>query len=110
MDAPLRYPELFVADGSRTPRSYWTSLRYFNLYRIVVAALFFGITLVYGNALGLGAHALELFRYAALAYLAAAIGFHGVLRNVHGRFNVQLSLHMALDIVAITPCAARAGR
>jgi two-component system sensor histidine kinase PilS (NtrC family) len=102
MDTPLRYPELFVPAGSRTPQAYWTWLRYFNLYRIAVAALFFSITLVYGNALSLGAHALELFRYAALAYLAAAVAFQAVLRNAHGSFNVQLSLHIALDILAIT--------
>ena len=102
MDAPLRYPELFVSPGSRTSQSYWTSLRYFNLYRIAIAALFLSITLVYGNALSLGTHALQLFRFAALAYLAAAVAFQVLLRNSRGRFNLQLSLHMALDIVAVT--------
>src|SRR5687767_7538435 len=48
MDAPVRYPELFLATGDGTPQSYWTSLRYFNLYRVALAALFFGIALVYG--------------------------------------------------------------
>src|SRR5262245_525838 len=102
MDAQIRYPELFLEAEAQTPRAYWTSLGYFNLYRIAVAVLFFAVTLVYGDALSIGSHALEVFRYTALAYLAAAIAFHTVLRNVHERFTVQLSLQVALDIVAIT--------
>ena len=102
MDAHIRYPELFLEGETRTPRAYWTSLGYFNLYRIAVATLFFAVTLIYGDALNLGSHALDLFRYTALAYLAAAIAFHTVLRSVHERFNVQLSLQVALDIVALT--------
>ena len=102
MDAPVRYPELFLPPQERTPDSFWTSLRYFNLYRIAVATLFFTITLVYGDSLSLGAHALEMFRYTCVAYLAGAVLFQGVLRNLHDRFNVQLSLHVGLDIVAIT--------
>ena len=102
MDAPVRYPELFLTPQERTPDSFWTSLRYFNLYRIAVATLFLTITLVYGDSLSLGSHALDLFRYACFGYLAAAIAFQGVLRNLRDRFNLQLSLHIALDIVAIT--------
>jgi two-component system sensor histidine kinase PilS (NtrC family) len=102
MDAPVRYPELFLPPEERTPESFWTSLRYFNLYRIAVATLFLTITLVYGDSLNFGTHALELFRYTCLGYLALAVVFQGVLRNLHDRFNVQLSLHIALDVVAIT--------
>jgi two-component system, NtrC family, sensor histidine kinase PilS len=102
MEASPRYPELFIAPEKRTPESFWTSLRYFNLYRIAVATLFLTVTLVYGNALKLGAHSLELFRYACIAYLVGAIAFQAVLRNFEHRFNLQLSLHAALDILAIT--------
>ena len=102
MDTPVRYPELFLVAEESTPRTYWTLLRYFNFYRIALAAAFFAVTLIYGDALSLGSHSLELFRYSALAYLAAAIAFHGALRDMHGRFNVQLSLQMAVDIAAIT--------
>jgi two-component system, NtrC family, sensor histidine kinase PilS len=102
MDAPVRYRELFLPAGEGTPQSYWTSLRYFNLYRVALAALFFGIALVYGDALGLGSHALAVFQYTSLAYLAGAVGFQWLLHRSHERFNIQLSLQMALDIVAIT--------
>ena len=71
MDAPVRYPELFLVAEESTPRAYWTLLRYFNFYRIALAAAFFAVTLVYDDALSLGSHSLELFRYSALAYLAS---------------------------------------
>lgn len=102
MDAPVRYPELFAPPEERTPDSFWTSLRYFNLYRVAVATLFLTITLVYGNSLSFGAHSLDLFRYVCLGYLVVAIVFQGVLRNLRDLFNLQISLHVAVDIVAIT--------
>ena len=47
----LRFPELMMAARERTPESFWTSLRYFNLYRIALAALFFCTSLIYDDAL-----------------------------------------------------------
>ena len=46
MSAPPRYPELFLAPEERTPESFWISLRYFNLYRVALAGLFFTLSLV----------------------------------------------------------------
>jgi two-component system sensor histidine kinase PilS (NtrC family) len=102
MDALVRYPELFLPREQRTPQSYWTLLRYFNLYRVAMATLALTISLVYGDALSLGTHAQAVFRYTALGYLAAAIALHAAVRNRHEGYNVQLSLQMAVDIVAIT--------
>ena len=102
MEAVGRYPELMLAARERTPESYWTSLRYFNLYRISLAALFFVSSLVYGSELILGAHSIELFRYVAAGYLFLAIVLHGVIRNVRDHFDLQLSMQAGLDIVAIT--------
>lgn len=102
MEAPLRYPELFLAPQERTPRSFWISLRYFNLYRIAVTTLFLAVTLLYGDNLKLGAHSLELFRYVCGTYLLLGVVFQVVLRRQHEHFNLQLSLHVFTDIVAIT--------
>ncbi len=101
MQAPLRYGALF-SRNARTPDSFWTSLRYFNLYRICLALLFLGTTLVYSDSLNLGSHRLQLFRAVSAGYLVAGVVFHGVLRNLRDRFNLQLSLHVFVDIVAIT--------
>jgi len=99
-EAP-RYAGLFGRDG-RTPDSFWTSLRYFNIYRTAVAALFLGITVFYGDALNLGSHRLNFFRLVCVAYLALGLAFHSLLRNLRDLFNLQISAHLALDIVALT--------
>ncbi|MDH4188871.1 MAG: ATP-binding protein [Betaproteobacteria bacterium] len=102
MQRPGRYSALFAHDDAR-PESFWTSLRYFNFYRILVAAGFLGATtLVHGGTPVLGSHFLELFRYTAAAYLAAGTLFFIALGRLHDRFNLQLSLHACADVVAIT--------
>src|SRR3954465_5422994 len=101
MDTAARYSELF-ARPERTPESFWTSLRYFNLYRIAVAALFLTLTAVSADALSLGSHQLGLFRFVAAAYLVSAIVLQAVLRNVREYFNQQLTLQAGLDVPGIT--------
>lgn len=101
MSAAPGYSGLFAGEAG-TPDSFWIALRYFNVYRIALAALFLGLTLVYGDALNLGAHRLDLFRSAAAAYLVLAVMAHSVLRHVRLQFLLQLSLHIVLDVAAIT--------
>ncbi|MGE5640515.1 MAG: two-component system sensor histidine kinase NtrB [Clostridia bacterium] len=98
--AGQRYPDFARAEN--TPESFWISLRYFNLYRIAVAALFLALTVVYDDALNLGSQNLGMFRSVATGYLLVSILFHGVLRNVRAYFAEQLTLHAGLDVVAIT--------
>lgn len=101
MHALPRYSGLFGHDD-RTPESFWVSLRYFNRYRMALAALFLGIVLVYGDALNLGSHRLDTFRAVSIAYLAFGAGFEWLMRHWRERFNLQLSWHVFVDIVAIT--------
>ena len=101
MDTAARYSPLFRA-AEPAPASFWTSLRYFNLYRIVVAALFLAATLIYGDMLNLGSHNLRLFRAVASLYLLGGIFFQVVLRNVRDFFNEQVTLHAFVDVFAIT--------
>ena len=100
MDAPIRYPELFLAPEERTPEPFWTSLRYYNLYRIAAAAVFLATSLVYDDIVG--RHAPEMFRIVSAAYLVLGVAFQVLMRGWREQFNVQLSLHVALDIAAIT--------
>jgi two-component system, NtrC family, sensor histidine kinase PilS len=99
---PLPYPELSLAPEGRIPESFWTSLRYFNLYRMVLAGIFLGTTLLYGEAFNLGLHSLEIFRYVAAAYLFCSVVLQGVLRDLRDKFELQLSVQACLDLVAIT--------
>jgi two-component system sensor histidine kinase PilS (NtrC family) len=99
---PLRYPELFLGAGERTAESFWISLGYFNLYRVALATLFFSLALVYEDQLNLGSQSLPLFRAVCGVYLVAAVGLHALLRRVRERFNLQLTVQVSLDIVAIS--------
>ena len=101
MTAPPRYAGLFGSDLS-TPESFWISLRYFNLYRIAIAALFLGASWIYRDTFNLGLHRIDIFRGVCGAYLGFGVAFHWLLRNWRDRFNLQLSLHAGADIAAIT--------
>jgi two-component system sensor histidine kinase PilS (NtrC family) len=101
VESAARYATLFPRQES-APDSFWTSLRYFSLYRIVVACLFLGASLIYDQSLNLGSQNLALFRYTSFIYLLTGIALHVALRHIRDRFNVQLSMHVLLDIIAIT--------
>jgi two-component system sensor histidine kinase PilS (NtrC family) len=100
MDVPVRYPELFLAPEQRTPQSFWTSLRYYNLYRMAAAAVFLATSLAYDDLVG--RHWLEMFRLVSAGYLFFGIVIQLLMHTWREQFNVQLSLHVALDIAAIT--------
>ena len=103
MEASVRYPELFLPPEERIPESFWISLRYFNFYRIALAAVFLGTALFYEDAVNIGTHNLNLFRYVAGAYLFCGLLFHAVLPELlREKFELQLSLHVGVDIVVIT--------
>ncbi len=94
---PLSWPlpQEAVAD------SFWISLKYFNFYRIAVAAMFLLVALIYGDALSLGSHDLAVFTYTGVLYLVLAVLFQVVLRKVPAYFNLQLTLHVIADIVSL---------
>lgn len=88
--------------SGRAPDSFWVSLRFFNIYRIAVVAVFLGTALFYHDDLPLGQHNLALFMVACGAYLLVACGFQAAMFLLRELFNLQLSLHVFADIVAIT--------
>jgi two-component system sensor histidine kinase PilS (NtrC family) len=82
--------------------SFWTSLRYFNFYRMAVASVFLLAVIIYGNELTLGGHDIAAFTYTAATYLGLAAAYHVVMRMSPTRFHFQLTLHVITDVVAIT--------
>jgi two-component system sensor histidine kinase PilS (NtrC family) len=81
--------------------SFWVSLRYFNAYRIAVAALFVVSALIYGDMLSFGlGEDVRLFAATSAAYLAAAVVFQVVLIRVRRNFDAQLTTHVCTDVVA----------
>jgi two-component system sensor histidine kinase PilS (NtrC family) len=102
--SPVAAGPLPASTAFRTPDvtdSFWVSLRYFNAYRLAVAALFLVLVVAYGDALALGQRDLQLFGVVGLAYLFAAVVFHIVIRRVPRHFETQLTAHVCTDIVAI---------
>ena len=88
----------FAADTQ--PDSFWVSLRYFNVYRLLLAGVFLAAVLIYGDSLNFGSHNLALFKYVSGAYLLLAVVFQLLLERLRSYFNFQLSLHVVTDIVA----------
>ncbi len=99
--ASVTLREVFLQPEERIPESFWISLRYFNYYRIALAAVFLGTALVYEDAVNQDVR-LDLFRYLAAGYLFCAVVVHGLLRDLRDKFELQVSLQVCLDIVAIT--------
>ena len=102
LPTPVAAPSTGAGFSERVPESFWVSLRYFNVYRIAVVAVFLGTALVYHDELPLGQHSLPLFLYACGAYLLVACVFQAKMFLLRERFNLQLSLHVFADIAAIT--------
>lgn len=92
-----------AVDGSRAvPASLWTSLRYFNVYRLIVAAFLAALGAVNPAALGLGELAPRLFVSTSFAYVTAAALLHIVVVRLPRWFSIQLALHVGADILAVT--------
>lgn len=82
--------------------SFWRSLRFFAIYRLIVALVFLIAVLTFGDALNIGTQDFYLFRNVAVVYVALAAMFLAILLRHPQRFNFQLSLHVAVDVAALT--------
>ncbi len=82
--------------------SFWRSLRFFTLYRLSIAALFLVAVLVFGDTISLGTQDARLFGRVAAVYLLLAVAFLVILLRRPRRFNLQLSIQVAVDVAALT--------
>ncbi len=87
-------------DAPAVPESFWVSLRYFNAYRIAIAALFFASALAYGDLVSLGSENIRLFVAASAVYLLVAIVYQVVLIRVPRNFDTQLTVQVCTDVAA----------
>jgi two-component system sensor histidine kinase PilS (NtrC family) len=99
--APKARAAILAAEGE-VVESLWTSLRYFNVYRLIVAALFLATAFVHPDLVDLGGTDRRLFAATAAAYLLVAIGFQVALVRAPRNFTLQVTLQVLADIVAIT--------
>jgi len=91
-----------TVDPPQVSDSFWVSLRYFNAYRIAVAALFLASVVFLQDLFALGVHDLRLYAATSVLYLAVAVAFHLILRRAPRSFDVQLTAHVLADVIAIT--------
>lgn len=82
--------------------SLWRSLRYFSYYRLIVAGMFFGMSLWFPSELTIGGQNPSLFLWTCVAYLGLAVISLGALRTWRQAFGAQLSLQVAADILLLT--------
>lgn len=82
--------------------SLWTSLRYFNVYRLIIAAFFTVVGLASPTGSELEAMGSRLFIVGSLAYVSVTMLFHIVLVGYRRWFSVQLTFHVVADVLAIT--------
>jgi len=68
-------------------------LRYFNIYRLLLAAVCLALWRVSATP-KFGSHNLAHFKYVSGAYLLLAFGFQVLLEKFHSYFNAQLSMHV----------------
>lgn len=84
------------------PDTYWGSLRYFSVYRLIVAGVFFFAAALYGGTPNLGSEDIELFRWVSIAYLLTAIVLLWIVIQAPRAFNLQLTAQVAVDVLALT--------
>lgn len=101
MNATGADPRLALAGGS-AEESRWTSLRYFGVYRLVVATVFLGASLVYRGSLTFGSQNLKLFALVSAGYWAFAMANYLTRHSRQGSFDLKLTLQVIVDIVALT--------
>lgn len=91
-----------ASNDSQALESFWRSLRFFSIYRLSVALLFLVAVLAFGDALSIGAQDFHLFRNVAIVYLVLSVALFVALLQQPHHFNFQLSLHVAIDVLALT--------
>jgi len=85
------------AAGGAYPDSFWRSLLFFNIYRLIVAALLLAVVAVWGGTLSFGSVHLVLFVGAACAYFLFSVACFALI-TMRWHFNFQLTLQVAADI------------
>ena len=88
--------------GEGVGSAHWRSLRYFGGYRVLVAAVFFVVFLATGGQANLASQDPTLFLWVNSSYVLASFAFLLLMQRLERAFNLQLSLQVICDVVALT--------
>jgi len=95
-------PSLFRGSQRERPQSVWTSLHYFNIYRLIVASVFLFALLFSPRTIGSASQNLFLSAWTSLIYWLLALFFILAPKRLKFYFNFFLLLQVATDITALT--------
>ena len=80
----------------------WTALKYFNIYRILLSALFVMLIDIGQLPKPLGIYDARLFSYISHIYLIVAVIFSIVISRQLIRYNLQIVIHALVDIIMLS--------
>jgi len=83
------------------PESFWTSLAYFSVLRVLVAGFFLTAYLMYGESFNLGAHRGSMFLVTDIVYGVFALAFLAWGTRARPHFDLLLTAEIMVDIVAM---------
>ncbi|MBL8383727.1 MAG: PAS domain-containing protein [Burkholderiales bacterium] len=84
------------------PEAFWRSLGYFNLSRLLLAAVLLVAIGLYGDSRVFGATDPGLFYRVCIAYLLLSAAFAWALNRLRTLFAVHLAIHAVCDVIVIT--------
>ena len=105
----MKQPMPAAPGQGRQAESFQRSLRYFNLYRLVVAALFLTAVLGYDLVPAVGAVSPERFTRICAAYLLLAVIIFALPERKQFRFNWILTAGVMVDIISFTMMMHQSG-
>ena len=100
--SPESEPDRLSQYPAHFANTYWRSLHYFNLYRMIAAGLLLLAHLFLGGRHPIGAFAPNLFVLASVAYLMFCSAVIFTIQTRWPRFDLQLSVQVIADILLIT--------
>jgi two-component system sensor histidine kinase PilS (NtrC family) len=82
-------------------QSLWRLLRYFSLYRLIVAGFFLGVILLSGKPMNIGSQEPRLFLWVSSAYFCAALAILFIQMRWRQAFSIQLSAQVLIDTACL---------
>ncbi|HTS55413.1 MAG TPA: ATP-binding protein [Burkholderiales bacterium] len=90
-----------VISDTGYPDSYWRSLFYFNIYRLIVATLLLVTAAVFEDSV-FGARSLTTFLYATVVYILFSVTCVATITSHRPDFSVQLGVQVVADVAFVT--------
>ena len=98
--AKMRFPSIH-AHASEVPDTYWRSLHFYNLYRLIISGVFVETFVLFGTTLTFGAEDPDLFFFASIFYVLICVISIVTISFRWPAFRFQLAFQIVSDILLI---------